>query len=187
MDAKCYITTCELLTISTGVLNELAYGIDCEMVKYCNFAQFYIEVDLQEIPLINEDEDWYDTVDDDEIEGTVPDIPYSEDGDDSTDSTDDDGLNDGDGTVVVIGTLAVSVEYTDFVCQQIIPDESTTTTTTTTVGGCFLDFNATGEIDGSYTTTTSTTTTTTSTTTTTTTTLPDALCDVQVDVLEITW
>ena len=153
MDAKCYITSCEVLDIGIGIVNELAYGIDCETAKYCNFARFYVENDLSittdpfEPPIV-----------DPEIPEIIIEPP------------------------IIEGVVNISYSFIEYVCvviEEITTTTTSTTTTTTTTIDCFVDFNIIPLFE---------TTTTTSTTSTTTTTLPQLeTCNIQVDILEITW
>ena len=160
MDAKCYITSCDVLDIGLGIVNELGYGIDCEQAKYCNFARYYIESDLEQPDIVSPEIS---------VDPEIPEIP------DNPDDPD---------TPIIEGIVNISFSYTDFVCQvieQITTTTSTTTTTTTTNQDCVVDFIITAIYE-------TTTTTTTSTTTSTTTTVPQlSSCNIQADILEITW
>lgn len=148
MDAKCYITSCEILDTSINIVNELIYGINCETVKYCNFARYYIEADLEQLEIINNGEEDIDIPD--PIEPPIdPDIPDPIDPDIPIEPP------------IIIGTIDYEFYYSNYQCV-IVTESSTTTTTTTTVEEC--EINPTID-EIVFTTTTSTSTTTTTTTT----------------------
>ena len=186
---KCYLEPCDLLDIAESIRQELVYGIDCKPVKLCHFAEFYIKGELIRY-------------EDSRSGGGIINDGYSycvdEDGDGDCDPIDYYTLIDecGGGGIDIVGKQTYEYSFTDYICTEVIEIEGSTTTTTTsstttsttTDPNCICDFIIRDDLIlccDEISTTTSTTTS--STTTTSTTQYQIEGCNIQADIIEITW